>query len=93
MFHTTGDIGQYVIDLQDFLAAMTVAGLSAEKLCGSVWHFPPSKQNSDSTSSFHLNKPHKVGKISHLEPRRFGRRLNRMYGWTRETFASHYKDE
>lgn len=68
----------------DFLHAMASTGFQIEKLYGSVWQFTPTKL--DVENSIHFHEPHPVGKIPFRMARRHGRRLNRTYGWTGNTF-------
>ncbi|KAJ3535329.1 hypothetical protein NM208_g7175 [Fusarium decemcellulare] len=63
----------------DFLHAMTSTGFMAEKLYGSVWQFSPTKL--DVERSIHFHEPHPKGKLAFEVARRYGRRLNRAYGW------------
>ncbi|RFU24654.1 hypothetical protein B7463_g11683, partial [Scytalidium lignicola] len=63
----------------DFVHAMCSTGFLAEKLYGSVWQFRPTKLGVDRSIQFH--EPHPHAKISFTIARRFGRRLNRAYGW------------
>ncbi|KAI1634877.1 hypothetical protein F4809DRAFT_490954 [Biscogniauxia mediterranea] len=73
----------------DFLHAMASTGFGAEKLYGSVWHFQPSKLDVERSIQFH--EPHPSGKIPFLVARRYGRRLNRAYGWFGDMFAAEKK--
>ena len=68
----------------DFVHAMSSTGFVPEKLGGSVWQFTPTKLDVERSISFH--EPHPHNKIPFLVGRRFGRRLNRAYGWTGDTF-------
>ncbi|KAI2603147.1 uncharacterized protein GGS25DRAFT_528173 [Hypoxylon fragiforme] len=69
----------------DFLHAMTSTGLfSADKLYGSVWQFERSDGLGLGRIQFH--EPHPRGKIPFTIARRYGRRLNRAFGWSGETF-------
>ncbi|KAH7142916.1 hypothetical protein B0J13DRAFT_51700 [Dactylonectria estremocensis] len=63
----------------DFLHAMISTGFKAEKLYGSVWQFSPT--NLDVERSIHFHEPHPKGKLPFEVARRYGRRLNRAYGW------------
>ncbi|KAF2111934.1 hypothetical protein BDV96DRAFT_580891 [Lophiotrema nucula] len=72
------------IPWQDFLHAMVAAGFSVQKLHGSAWNFTPSGLDVERSIQFH--EPHPSDKIPFLWARRFGRRLNRTYGWTGEMF-------
>ena len=63
----------------DFLHALVSTGFSAEKLYGSVWQFTPTMLDVQRGIQFH--EPHPSGKLSFNKARRFGRRLNRAYGW------------
>ncbi|KAF4985945.1 hypothetical protein FDECE_16214 [Fusarium decemcellulare] len=67
------------IPWNDFLHAMTSTGFMAEKLYGSVWQFSPT--NLDVERSIHFHEPHPKGKLAFEVARRYGRRLNRAYGW------------
>lgn len=69
----------------DFLHAMACAGFGAQKLYGSVWHFQPTKQ--DLERSIQLHEPHPSSKMPFFMARRYGRRLNRAYGWLGSTFV------
>lgn len=63
----------------DFLHAMTSVGFTAMKLYGSVWQFQPTKLDVERSIQFH--EPHPRGKLPFTTARRYGRRLNRAYGW------------
>lgn len=63
----------------DFLHAMTSVGFTAMKLYGSVWQFQPSRLDVERSIQFH--EPHPRGKLPFTTARRYGRRLNRAYGW------------
>ena len=68
----------------EFLHAMASAGFTNQKLNGSAWIFEPANDNFRRSIIFH--EPHPVAKIRYRIARMFGRRLNRAYGWTAETF-------
>ncbi|KAI0896191.1 hypothetical protein F4806DRAFT_502516 [Annulohypoxylon nitens] len=70
----------------DFLHAMSSVGFCAQKLYGSVWHFQPSRLDVERSIQFH--EPHPYAKIPFLVARRYGRRLNRAYGWFGDMFAT-----
>ncbi|OJD16961.1 hypothetical protein AJ78_02895 [Emergomyces pasteurianus Ep9510] len=67
------------IPWSDFLHAMVSAGFGPVKLYGSVWQFTPTKLDVSRSIQFH--EPHPRNKIPFKVARRFGRRLNRAYGW------------
>lgn len=69
----------------DFVHAMSSTGFVPEKLYGSVWQFTPTKLDVERSIQFH--EPHPHNKIPFLTARRFGRRLNRVYGWTGDVFT------
>ncbi|XDG02516.1 hypothetical protein ABKA04_002131 [Annulohypoxylon sp. FPYF3050] len=69
----------------DFLHAMSSVGFCAQKLYGSVWHFQPSRLDVERSIQFH--EPHPYAKIPFLVARRYGRRLNRAYGWFGDMFT------
>ncbi|KAI1359476.1 hypothetical protein F5Y08DRAFT_319602 [Xylaria arbuscula] len=64
---------------REFLHAMGSTGFTAQKLYGSVWHFQPTRCDVERSIQFH--EPHPQGKIPFEMARRYGRRLNRAYGW------------
>ncbi|PVH94037.1 hypothetical protein DM02DRAFT_603094 [Periconia macrospinosa] len=68
----------------DFLHAMAATGFAPEKLYGSVWQFSPSGLDVERSIQFH--EPHPTGKLSYRVVRRYGRRLNRAYGWEGKMF-------
>jgi hypothetical protein len=69
----------------DFVHTMKSAGdFSAEKMYGSVWSFTKITEGEASRIQFH--EPHPKGKLSFNIARRYGRRLNRRYGWERDHF-------
>lgn len=69
----------------DFLRAMAAMGFSVEKLYGSVWIFCPATNDLGQSIQFH--EPHPRGKLSFTTARRYGRRLNRAFGWTGSMFT------
>jgi hypothetical protein len=73
------------IPWNDFLRAMRSTGFEPEKLYGSVWQFTPTKLDVERSIQFHA--PHPNNKIPFWLARRFGRRLNRAYGWTSDLFV------
>ena len=68
----------------EFLHAMASAGFTSQKLGGSAWIFEPTNDMFRRSIIFH--EPHPIAKIRYRIARVFGRRLNRAYGWTAETF-------
>lgn len=69
----------------DFVHAMVSTGFSAEKLYGSAWQFSPSNLDVDRSIQFH--EPHPASKLPYRIARRFGRRLNKAYGWHGQMFV------
>lgn len=69
----------------DFLHAMHSTGFLPEKLYGSVWQFKPTKLDVERSIQFH--EPHPSGKLPYKTTRRFGRRLERAYGWVGSMFV------
>jgi hypothetical protein len=65
---------------------MVRLGFSAEKLQGSAWQFSPSS-TSDVDRGIHFHEPHPDSAIPYIMARRFGRRLERVYGWNSDTFT------
>lgn len=73
------------IPWSEFLSAMASVGFSIQKLDGSAWVFEPQKDLFRRSIIFH--EPHPSSKIPFTIARRFGRRLERAYGWTSESFV------
>lgn len=69
----------------EFIHAMTCVGFSIEKLQGSAWQFTPGKE-SDVTRGIQFHEPHPDPDIPYSMARHFGRRLERVYGWTQDMF-------
>jgi hypothetical protein len=80
---TTSTPGE--IPWKDFLHAMASTGFLARKLYGSVWQFSPTKLDVERPIQFH--EPHPHDKIPFTSATRFGRRLNRAYGWVGSMFS------
>jgi hypothetical protein len=73
------------VSWNDFTYALVSTGkFAAEKMYGSVWQFTSVGGNEQSRILFH--EPHPRGKLAFVVARRYGRRLNRRYGWERDTF-------
>lgn len=75
----------------DFLHAMSAGGLSPQKLYGSVWQFNPessnkSKEGKSRSRSIQFHEPHPTPKVPFVTARRWGRRLQRAYGWSAGSF-------
>ncbi|KAL1593261.1 hypothetical protein SLS60_010869 [Paraconiothyrium brasiliense] len=79
-----GDVSK-TVKWDAFVRAMIRTGFSAEKLQGSAWQFTP-QGNTDVERSIQFHEPHPDSDIPYRIARRFGRRLERVYGWTRDTF-------
>jgi len=73
------------IKWDEFKRAMVRIGFAAEKLQGSAWQFTPSK-TLDVDRGIHFHEPHPDSDIPYIMARRFGRRLERVYGWRSEMF-------
>ncbi|PVH95695.1 hypothetical protein DM02DRAFT_689572 [Periconia macrospinosa] len=74
-----------VVKWPDFIHAMTCVGFAVEKLQGSAWQFTPGK-DSDVARGIQFHEPHPESDIPYAMARRFGRRLERVYGWDRDSF-------
>ena len=69
----------------DFLHALGSVGLIPEKLYGSVWQFTPVA--GAVSRAIQIHEPHPRGKIPFWSARQIGRRLNRNFGWTGQSFT------
>lgn len=69
----------------EFLSAMASIGFSLRKLDGSAWVFEPVSDLFRRSIIFH--EPHPTNKIPFQVARRYGRRLERAYGWTGASFS------
>ena len=86
LFHTDSESeppGE--IPWAEFLSAMASVGFSIKKLDGSAWVFEP--QNALFRRSIIFHEPHPTSKLPFTVARRYGRRLERAYGWTGESFV------
>lgn len=84
LFHSpTEDCVPGELPWHEFLRAMTSIGFFARKLHGSAWYFSPP----DNSRSITFHEPHPASKVPFVWVRRFGRRLDRAYGWTKESFS------
>ncbi|KAL8667893.1 MAG: hypothetical protein Q9202_000358 [Teloschistes flavicans] len=86
----SGDDPPGEIPWSEFLSAMASVGFSIRKLDGSAWVFEPSSTATDDDlwrRSIIFHEPHPNNKIAYRVARRFGRRLERAYGWTGGTFS------
>ena len=82
LFHDPHSNPPDEIPWTEFLHAFSSTGFAVQKQYGSAWLFTP---KSGKPILFH--EPHPVAKIPILVARRHGRRLERAYGWTRDTFV------
>ena len=70
----------------EFLSAMASVGFVIQKLDGSAWIFAPNTDVDIFGRSIIFHEPHPSSKIPFQVARRFGRRLERTYGWTSACF-------
>ncbi|KAL2833074.1 hypothetical protein BJY01DRAFT_239633 [Aspergillus pseudoustus] len=73
------------IPWNDFLHALSSVGFETTKLYGSVWQFQPTRLDVERNILFH--EPHPRDKLAFMVSRRYGRRLNRAYGWLGAMFV------
>jgi hypothetical protein len=88
LFHVaTSETGEYpkAVKWNEFTRAMVRLGFSAEKLQGSAWQFSPGR-SLDVERGIQFHEPHPDSDIPYVMARRFGRRLERVYGWSSSTF-------
>lgn len=86
LFHTpSGEDLPGEVPWSDFLSAMASVGFSIKALDGSAWVFEPQSDLFRRSIIFH--EPHPGSKIPFQTARRYGRRLERAYGWTRDSFS------
>ncbi|KAL8792654.1 MAG: hypothetical protein Q9195_004714 [Heterodermia aff. obscurata] len=86
LFHTpSGEDLVGEVPWSEFLSAMASVGFSIKALDGSAWVFEPQSDLFRRSIIFH--EPHPGSKIPFQTARRFGRRLERAYGWTRDSFS------
>ncbi|KAB5577812.1 hypothetical protein GE09DRAFT_1214022 [Coniochaeta sp. 2T2.1] len=77
-------VAQPPVHWADFVSAMVDLGFSVEPLYGSVFTFLPSAEMG-MLQSFTTHRPHGP-KMEKYRVQSVARRLNRVYGWTRDTF-------
>ncbi|CAF9938008.1 MAG: hypothetical protein HETSPECPRED_000739 [Heterodermia speciosa] len=86
LFHTpSGEDLPGEVPWSDFLSAMASVAFSIKALDGSAWVFEPQSDLSHRSIIFH--EPHPTSKIPFQTARRYGRRLERAYGWTQDSFS------
>ncbi|CAF9921572.1 hypothetical protein IMSHALPRED_005207 [Imshaugia aleurites] len=88
LFHTSSEEAEAPpgeIAWSDFLSTMASVGFSVKKLDGSAWLFAPAEADLFRRSII-FHEPHPESKMSFTVARRYGRRLERAYGWSRESF-------
>lgn len=88
MFHVRSSNPEDVpraVKWDEFKRAMVRIGFSAEKLQGSAWQFTPGTDLALGRS-IQFHEPHSDSEIPYIMARRFGRRLERVYGWTGSMF-------
>lgn len=73
------------IPWSEFLFAMASIGFSVKSLDGSAWIFAPTTDVFQRSIIFHESHPY--NKIPYRTARRYGRRLERAYGWTGASFV------
>jgi hypothetical protein len=73
----------------DFVHAMASigTGFTYQKLGGSAWQFTPTPELG-LQRGFSCHKPHPDNKLSFWQARHVGRRLQRAYGWDKDTFVA-----
>ncbi|KAI4656274.1 hypothetical protein J4E93_000993 [Alternaria ventricosa] len=73
------------VSWKDFVHALVQRGFQAEKLHGSAWRFTPTL---DTERAIQFHAPHgALSKLPLTWARRYGRRLEREYGWTGKMFT------
>ncbi|KAI5859433.1 hypothetical protein GGS23DRAFT_585385 [Durotheca rogersii] len=73
------------VSWSEFLYAMGSIGFAMEKLHGSAWRFV--RETGDVGRSILFHEPHPRSKLSLVQARRIGRRLNKTYGWEWDLFT------
>jgi hypothetical protein len=69
----------------EFKRAMARIGFAVEKLQGSAWQFTPGEALGVHRG-IQFHEPHPDSDITYVMARRFGRRLERVYGWNGDSF-------
>ena len=69
----------------DFLSTMASVGFSVKNFDGSAWLFAPAEADLFRRSII-FHEPHPESKMSFRVARRYGRRLERAYGWSKKNF-------
>ncbi|KAJ6198353.1 hypothetical protein J3E72DRAFT_374361 [Bipolaris maydis] len=69
----------------EFKRAMAHIGFAVEKLQGSAWQFTPG-ESLHVRRAIQFHEPHPVSDITYIMAKRFGRRLERVYGWNSASF-------
>lgn len=83
MFPLTADERQVTVEWETFVLAMEEAGFAAKNGGGSIVVF----EQKDGPGKIIFHRPHPVPKIDPVMLQSMGRRMNKWFGWTRNTFA------
>ena len=88
LFHvpSSGTFPSQEISWPDFVHALNVVGLRAEKLYGSAWVFEAVDPCARLEGSLLFHEPWPSGRLPYATLRRYGRRLRLMFRWHRRTF-------
>lgn len=87
MFLSNPGSSTKMIDWDAFVTAMAEAGFSAQHSSGSAMNFEVDNLERGWAGKIVFHKPHPVAKIDPVMLRSMGRRMNRWFGWEKNTFV------
>lgn len=87
MFLSNPESSAKMIDWDAFVTAMAEAGFSAQHSSGSAMNFEVDNWERGWAGKIVFHKPHPVAKIDPIMLRSMGRRINRWFGWDKNTFV------
>jgi hypothetical protein len=82
-----GELGSKMVAWDSFVLAMLEAGFDAHHTGGSAVHFEPNRESKwYGQGSIGFHRPHPVAIVDPVMLRIFGKRMNKWFGWSKDTF-------
>lgn len=90
LFYQPSQVGEQAqVKWLDFVHAMAATGFTYQSLGGSAWQFTPpiESERFEVQRGISFHEPHPESKFSFWMARQVGRQLQRVYGWSRDSFV------
>ena len=87
MFNSSPDAVNKLVDWDAFVTAMADAGFAARQSSGSAVIFEPEDVKRGWFAKIVFHRPHPVAKIDSIMLRSMGKRMEKWFGWSAETFV------